>query len=114
MKKLILAGVLSLFAVNCMAGSITLYGDKSESSQTTTTSPDGQTTTTRWSVNCTGNMTVVCAVAVTDGPSTPKMGEQVKLAVYENGNVKNSQTGILEQYSVGNNSMQISIIHSAN
>lgn len=110
MKKLLLAGILSLFVENSIAGTFTVYGDKSSSSQTTTTSPNGQTTTTQWDVNCTGNMAVVCAVLTTDDqPSTPKIGQQVRLEIYNSGNLMMSQTGVLEQYSIGNTSIHVSI-----
>lgn len=109
MKKVAMGWVLLFAAGYCSAGTITAYGDKSESSQTTTTSANGQTTTTQWKINCSGNMNVVCAVISTGGPTPPKSGDQVHLSVFDNGNWSISQTGTLVRYTGNTQNMNISI-----
>lgn len=97
MKKIILSLGAILFSLSSFAGLLTVYGSQSTTTTTTTTNPDKSTSSTT-TVNCSGDMTKVCYTRATESP-TPKSGQQIAIAIYENGQPKESHVGILESYT---------------
>lgn len=99
MKKIIFALATLAISAPSFAGTLTVYGSESTSTTTTTTKPD-HTTTTTTSIKCGGDMTKVCYTRDTGGGSlTPRLGSQIAISVYKDGQISEVHKGVLESFN---------------